>query len=68
MERWVQGLWFERRFTTEEHMTDEESSKDVRMRHVGPKSRGDFWSHEEIDKMKGPPWVSSVPLTSGRLR
>ena len=42
MERWVQGLWLEEKFTTEEHMTDQESSKDVRMRHVGPKSRGDL--------------------------
>ena len=63
MERWVQGVWLGKRFTTDEHMIGLENGKVVRTRNVRPKSLEDTWSFEEIDKIKGQPWDPSVTLT-----
>ena len=52
MERWVQGVWLVKRFTTDEHI-GLENGKVVRTRNVRPKSLEDTWSFEEIDKIKG---------------
>ena len=67
MERWVQGAWLGKWFTTDEHIIGLENGKVVRTRNVRPKSLEDTWSFEEIDKIKGQPWVPSVTLTYENL-
>ena len=52
VERWVQGVWLVKRFTTHEHI-GLENGKVVRTRNLRPKSLEDTWSFEEIDKIKG---------------
>ena len=67
MERWVQGVWLGKRFTTDEHIIGLENGKVVRTRNVRPKSLEDTWSFEEIDKIKGQPWDASVTFTYEKL-
>ena len=67
MERWVQGVWLGKRFTTDEHMIGLENGKVVRTRNVRPKTLEDTWNFEEIDKIKGQPWDPSVTLTYEKL-
>ena len=55
MERWVQGVWLGKRFTTDEHVIPLENGKVVRTRNVQPKSLEDGWKFDEIDKIKGQP-------------
>ena len=52
LERWVQGVWLGKRFTTDEHVIGLENGKVVRTRNVQPKSLEDTWRLEEIDKIK----------------
>ena len=54
LERWVQGVWLGKRFTTDEHVIGLENEKVERTRNVRPKSLEDTWKWEEIDKIKGP--------------
>ena len=67
MERWVQGVWLGKRFTTDDHIIGLENGKVVWTRNVRPKSLEDTWSFEEIDKIKGQPWDPSVTLTYEKL-
>ena len=67
MERWVQGVWLGKRFTTDEHVIGLEDGKVVRTRNVRPKSLEDTWNFVEIDKIKGQPWDPSVTLTEEKL-
>ena len=67
LERWVQGVWLGKRFTTDEHVIGHENGKVVRTRNVRPKSLEDAWNMEEIDKIKGQPWDPSVTLTYEKL-
>ena len=67
LERWVQGVWLGKRFTTDEHVIGLENGKVVRTRSVRPKSLEDTWKWEEIDKIKDQPWDPSVTLTYEKL-
>ena len=67
LEKWVQGVWLGKRFTTNEHVISLENGKVDRTRTVQPKSREDTWNLDEIDKIKGQPWDPSVKLTYQRL-
>ena len=68
MERWVQGVWLGKSFTTDEHIIGVQNGKVVRTRNVRPKSLEDTGSFHEIDKIEGQPWDSSVTLTYEKLR
>ena len=67
LERWVQGVWLGKRFTTDGHVIGLENGKVVRTRNVRPKSLEDTWNMEEINKIKGQPWDPSVTLTYEKL-
>ena len=67
LERWVQGVWLGKRFTTDEHVIGLENGKVVMTRNVRPKLQEDTWNMEEIDKIKGQPWDPSVTLTYEKL-
>ena len=67
LERWVQGVWLGKRFTTDEHVIGLENGNVLRTRNVRPKSLEDTWNMEEIDKIKGQPWDPSVSLTYEKL-
>ena len=67
MERWVQGVWLGKRFTTDEHVIGLENGKVVRTRNVRPKSLECGWKFDEIDKIKGQQWDPNVTLTYEKL-
>ena len=67
LERWVQGVWLGKSFTTDEHVIGLENGKVVRTRNVRSKSLEDTWKWEEIDKIKGQPWDPIVTLTDEKF-
>ena len=63
LERWVQGFWFGKRFTTDEHIIGAENDKVVRTSNVHFKSLEDTWSFEEIERSA----VGPIILTHEKL-
>ena len=66
-ERWVQGVWLGKRFTTDEHVIGLENGKVVRTRSVMPIPLEGTWKYDYIDNIKGQSWDPSVALTSEKL-
>ena len=66
-ERWLQGTWLGKRFTTDENIISLSDGKVVRARNVRTNPATDSWDKEMIQENAGQPWDPSSTLTYSKL-
>ena len=61
--RWHTGVWFGKRFSSDEHLVSMLDGTVVRARAVQAFPVEQRWSKEAVDRVKGMPWAPTGSLT-----